>query len=59
MAMTALAAPFVPSMTYRAEQIVQMMKETSMPDVLIRKSLRRPTFSTRKQAPTAVMKLKI
>lgn len=56
---TPLAAALVPVIAYLAEHIVQTIKVTSMPVVEIMKSLRRPTLSTKKQAVTAVNKLKI
>jgi hypothetical protein len=59
MAMTALAADLFLSMEYLAEQMVQTMKVPSIPLVEIKKSLRRPTLSTKKQATTAVNRLKI
>lgn len=46
-------------MAYLAEQIVQTTNVQSIPVVETRKSLRRPTLSTKKQAVTAVIRLKI
>lgn len=46
-------------MANRAEQMVQTMKVINMPVVETRKSGRRPTLSTKKQAVTAVIRLKI
>jgi hypothetical protein len=54
-ATTAFAEAFDPLIVKRAEQIVQMTKTHSIPEVAIKKSFLRPILSTKKQEPVATI----